>query len=84
MALAGDVEKIQNTLEDLAKLEQVLMDTKETSAVMELKASRTKLLTHPDLLDSLKRLEVEGEPTWGLSTSEREMILTLREKMNES
>lgn len=54
-----------------------------TPKLIELKASIKKLMTAPDVVEALKRLEIQGEPVWGLSTDEREMIILAREKVNE-
>jgi hypothetical protein len=55
-----------------------------TSKTIELKNSIKKLITSTDVVESLKNLEIQGSPVWGLSTEEREMIVYLRDKMNES
>jgi hypothetical protein len=108
LALAADVEKITNVMEELEALEESLMleaqdnqkihaddnsnnnntpnssSKKVTSKTMELKNAIKKLMTAPDVIESLNRLEVQGQPTWGLSTKERELIMAAREKINES
>jgi hypothetical protein len=39
---------------------------------------------HPEVLKSLNRLEIQGEPPiGGLSSEERELIITAREIVNE-
>jgi hypothetical protein len=53
-----------------------------TSKTIELKNSIKKLITSTDVVESLKNLEIQGSPVWGLSTEEREMIVYLRDKMN--
>jgi hypothetical protein len=47
------------------------------------KNSIKKLITSKDVVESLNSLEIQGSPVWGLSTEEREMIVYLRDKMNE-
>eukprot|EP00543_Licmophora_paradoxa_P013800 CAMPEP_0202473964 /NCGR_PEP_ID=MMETSP1360-20130828/92128_1 /ASSEMBLY_ACC=CAM_ASM_000848 /TAXON_ID=515479 /ORGANISM="Licmophora paradoxa, Strain CCMP2313" /LENGTH=196 /DNA_ID=CAMNT_0049101053 /DNA_START=362 /DNA_END=954 /DNA_ORIENTATION=- len=86
LALAADVEKVQNTMTELERLENLLLneDSEEISGkVIELRQCIKKLMTSSDFLDSLGRLEVQGEPVWGLSGEEREMIVTAREKVND-
>ncbi|EEC48164.1 predicted protein [Phaeodactylum tricornutum CCAP 1055/1] len=89
LALAQDVEKIQSVMTELEVLENLLRSEEETAQgsvtgkSIELKANIKKLMTAADVLESLNRLEVQGEPVWGLSTEEREMIVTAREKVNE-
>ena len=40
-------------------------------------------MTAPDFIKSLSELEFKGEPTWGLSSDERELIIDARAKVNE-
>lgn len=51
--------------------------------VIEIKTSMKKLMTNPETMEVLDRLEVQGEPIWGLSRNERELIILAREKVNE-
>lgn len=85
LALAHDVEKISATMQELETLESLLRSESDpTSAkTMELKSTIKKLMTAPDVLESLNRLEIQGEPVWGLSSEERELIMLAREKVNE-
>ncbi|GKY93739.1 hypothetical protein MPSEU_000341000 [Mayamaea pseudoterrestris] len=87
VALAADVDKITMVMEEIDQLEESLREQEKgnvTSKTMEIKNAIKKRLTSPDVIESLNRLEVEGQPTWGLSTKERELIIEAREKMNES
>ena len=54
-----------------------------SSKAIEIRSSIKKLMTSPELLKCLNRLEVQGEPVWGLSSQERELIIEAREKVNE-
>ena len=90
IAMAADVERIQSTVRDLDELETLLRSEEEdnksdtvTSKTIELKNSIKKLITSKDVVESLNSLEIQGSPVWGLSTEEREMIVYLRDKMNE-
>ena len=88
LALAADVELIARVMEEIDVLEETLRETQSagnvTSQTMEIKNAIKKRLTAADVIESLNRLEVQGQPTWGLSTKERELIMAAREKMNES
>jgi hypothetical protein len=100
LALAADVQTIQMTVKELDVLENLLRSEEEsaaaaaaksegttsslTSKMIELKNSIKKLITSPDVVESLNNLEIQGAPVWGLSSEEREMIVYLRDKMNES
>ena len=86
LAYAADVEKISAVMDELYALESELREQGEdsvTSKSLELKSSIKKLMTAPEVSEALDRLEIQGEPVWGLSTDEREMIVLAREKMNE-
>ena len=95
LAYAADVEKISTVMDELYALENELRDQQEqsssnnsdgggiTNKSIELKASIKRLMTGQDVREALERLEVQGEPVWGLSAAEREMIVYAREKMNE-
>jgi hypothetical protein len=90
IAMAADVQRIQTTVTELDALETLLRSEEEsnqsdtvTSRTIELKNSIKKLITSKDVVESLNSLEIQGSPVWGLSTEEREMIVYLRDKMNE-
>jgi hypothetical protein len=85
LALSGDVENIISVMKELDTLELELSQEQESSgrSMIEIKANIKKLMTHPDVLESLDRLEFQGEPVWGLSSDERELIMMAREKVNE-
>lgn len=85
LALAADVQKITAVMKELDTLEGLLeCETDATTGrSIELKAGIKKLMTHPEVLESLNRLEIQGSPVWGLSSEERELIITAREKVNE-
>ena len=93
IALAADVQKVASVMKELETLEGILehesqndeevATTSASGRAIEVKAHIKKLMTHPDTMESLDRLEVQGEPVWGLSTDERELIMLAREKVNE-
>jgi glutamine amidotransferase PdxT len=89
LALAADVQKIASTmaeyetLESLLRREEESSDNKVTGKIIELKSSIKKLMSQPEVLESLNRLQVQGEPVWGLSSEERELIMLAREIVNE-
>jgi hypothetical protein len=87
LALAHDVEKITRVMQEVETLESALRaeetGTTPTAKTMELKNAIKKIMTAPDVLEALNNLEINGEPVWGLSTDERELIMLAREKVNE-
>jgi len=64
LALAADVEKIRQVMDEYNTLES-LLSAEESDTVthksIELKASIKKLMTGPEVLNALNRLEVQGE-----------------------
>jgi hypothetical protein len=91
LALAADVQKIEKVMKELYGLENLLRyeeggdeEKVVTGKSMELKNQIKKLITAPDVVESLNNLEIQGEPVWGLSSEEREMIILARDKMNAS
>lgn len=85
IALSQDVEKIEQVMTELESLEYQLLESAGSgvsSKSIELKSAIKKLMTDPSVLESLNRLEIEGQPVWGLSTQEREMIILARQKVN--
>jgi len=95
LALAADVAKITSTMQEVETLEQLLFEevsSLESSSsssstpsgkMIEVKSKLKKICTHPDLIEALNRLEINGEPIWGLSSDERDMIVNARNKVND-
>jgi hypothetical protein len=83
LALSHDVQTIRSVMQELETLESLLRSESGVSAKrIELKNSVKKLMTAPEVLESLNNLVVKGEPVWGLSSEERELITLAREKVN--
>ena len=85
LAMAADVQKIGAVMKELDTLEGLLQRETDptTGRSIELKSSIKKLMTNPEVLSALDRLELEGAPVWGLSSEERDMIMDARAKVNE-
>eukprot|EP00978_Attheya_sp_CCMP212_P003285 scaffold6794_cov46-Attheya_sp.AAC.5 len=86
MALAADVNQVARTMEEVETLENLIVDEtdKLSSTSIEIHAKLKKLVTAPAFMECLNRLEVRGEPAWGLSVAEHELITLAREKVNQS
>jgi len=84
IALAADVEKISNVMKELESLEEMLENESDPASgrSIEIKAGMKKIMTQPEVIQSLDRLEVQGQPVWGLSVQERELIQLARELVN--
>jgi hypothetical protein len=87
LALTADVDNVSTVMKDLQGLE-TLLEGEPADGIsgknIELRNNIKKLMTAKEFLESLSRLEVKGEPAWGLSESERDMIIFAREKVNSS
>jgi hypothetical protein len=88
LALAADVQRITSVMEELDTLQHLLdRETSENEGQVsgksiELRGSIKKLMTNPEITECLNRLEVQGEPVWGLSSNERDLIRSARETVN--
>ena len=89
LALASDVENLTLVMEEIYKLDAMLEEVKEnagssvTGKTLEISSKIKKIMTSEDVMDCLNRLEVEGEPVWGLSSEERDLVHGARQKVNE-
>lgn len=88
MALAADVENLTLVMQEIYKLQEALEEEKEgnssvTGKSLEISSKIKKIMTSSDVMECLKRLEVEGEPVWGLSSEERNLVHEARQKVNE-
>ena len=85
----GDMEDIQtpmNIMETVEKLEEQLAESMAShgSSVneesIELKGAIKRKMSSAKMALLLDRLEINGQPRWGLSTTERAMVTMAREK----
>ena len=89
LALAADVENLTLVMEEIYKLDEELEKEKEqhegqlTGKSLEISSKIKKVMTSNDVMDCLNRLEVDGEPVWGLSSEERDLVHYARLKVNE-
>lgn len=70
--IVGDVEILENELRTLG--------TTVSSRTIEIKARIKKLISNPHVREILNRLEIKGQPVWGLSSKERDLVRSAREK----
>ena len=54
-----------------------------TGKSIEIRSSIKKLMTSSEVMSAMTRLEHDGEPTWGLTESEMELVREARSKINE-
>jgi hypothetical protein len=94
-ALAGiaDIKTLSEVVGEISSLENLIRKEEEmlakdgknspSSALIGLKSKLKKYVTRPALLDALQRLEFKGQPVWGLSVKEREVVEFFRQKVND-
>jgi len=70
-------------LENLLLNDDPKNDAVVSNKTIEIRTNIKKLMTSKDFRESLDRLEIEGQPVWGLSSDERDLITQARAKMNE-
>lgn len=89
VALAADVENLTLVMEEIYNMDAMLEEEKEnatssvTGKTLEISSKIKKIMTSVDVMDCLNRLEVEGEPVWGLSSEERDLVHAAREMVNK-
>ena len=69
----GDVEILETELRTLGP-------ATVSSRTIEIKARIKKLISNPHVREILNRLEIKGQPVWGLSSKERDLVRSAREK----
>mmetsp|Transcript_15175 Transcript_15175/g.18261 ORF Transcript_15175/g.18261 Transcript_15175/m.18261 type:complete len:174 (-) Transcript_15175:64-585(-) len=92
LAVATDVQNVEHVMTEVDRLGSILEieeaeHTDEKHPVsgksIEIKSAIKHLMTSHDFMESLNRLECsDGEPIWGLSVEERELVMEARSKVN--
>lgn len=82
VAEEADIQRLESLMEEVNKIEDKIAngDGSLTPAVIENKQAMKKLLTSPSTTELLDRLEMGGQPIWGLSQQERIMVKEARER----
>mmetsp|Transcript_10268 Transcript_10268/g.13345 ORF Transcript_10268/g.13345 Transcript_10268/m.13345 type:complete len:163 (+) Transcript_10268:75-563(+) len=89
VAMVEDVKTIGLIMKELEVLERLLERELEeakgevTGTTIEIRSNIKKLMTSNDVMECMGRLEHSGEPTWGLTESEIELVREARSKINE-
>jgi len=85
-----DIAQLTQVMEKIIDLEDQLAAANNSSGssinerVIEIKASLRRKTTGPVMQQLLERLEINGQPRWGLSTSERQLVHQAREMLNKA
>mmetsp|Transcript_15911 Transcript_15911/g.32676 ORF Transcript_15911/g.32676 Transcript_15911/m.32676 type:complete len:151 (+) Transcript_15911:61-513(+) len=86
VAHASDVQELLRVMEEIEQTESMILAEGEgvSNRVIELKATLKKIVTRPAVTEIMAKLEYKGEPVWGLSETERELVTYMRQKVNEA
>jgi hypothetical protein len=74
-----DLVQIMNEVENLESELRNLGNVVNTRSI-EIKARMKKTVSNPRVRELLNRLEIKGEPVWGLSSKERDLVRLARDK----
>lgn len=81
-AAMNDIAELVAIMEQVEMLESELRSLGKTvnSRSIEIKARLKKVISNPKVAELLNRLEIKGEPVWGLSSKERDLVRAARDK----
>jgi hypothetical protein len=76
LAQQADINALAKIMSEVDKLEADLLTygKEVNSKTIELKARIKKTISNPNVRAMLNRLEIKGEPVWGLSAKERDLV----------
>lgn len=81
VAEAKDIQRLESLMEEVSKIDDIIAGGESLSPkVIENKQAMKKLLTSPSTTELLDRLEIGGQPIWGLSQRERILVKEARKK----
>mmetsp|Transcript_30886 Transcript_30886/g.68197 ORF Transcript_30886/g.68197 Transcript_30886/m.68197 type:complete len:151 (-) Transcript_30886:336-788(-) len=85
-ARLADVLELVNVMESVHQMEAELLALGDavTSRTIEVRSRLKKTISTPNVNDLLNRLEIHGEPVWGLSAKERDLVRAARDKYRAS
>jgi len=84
VAHVEDIAKMRSIMSEVYELETQLnsLTEKDIAVKIQIKGNIRKKMTSRDMFDLLGKLEMKGEPVWGLSQTERELVKEARRKVN--
>ena len=76
VARQADIAELSKIMSDVDALESELrsLGSSVTTRTIEIKARIKKTISNPKVREMLNRLEIKGEPVWGLSSKERDLV----------
>ena len=89
VARQTDITLLTAIMKDVMTLESEMITLQRenkqlSSRALEIKSIIRKTIHNPNVGDVLKRLEIKGEPVWGLSSKERDLVREVKNKYNSS
>jgi hypothetical protein len=84
LARVTDIKELTQIMDSIDSMETELrsLGNVVNSRTIELKARIKKNISNPKVLELLNRLEIKGEPVWGLSSKERDLVRFARQRYN--
>lgn len=82
VAHAADIVQLRNLMDEVLELESQLRSATDMPRKIQIKASIKKKMTGREMTELLTRLELRGQPVWGLSVSERALVKEARRLFN--
>ena len=82
IARQSDINELILLMNEVDSLEQELrgIGGAVSTRSIEIKARIKKTISNPKIREMLNRLEIKGEPVWGLSSKERDLVRAARQK----
>ena len=82
LAREADIQSLSKIMSEVDMLENDLLSHgKEVNAkTIEIKSRIKKTIQNPNVRSLLNRLEIKGEPVWGLSSKERDLVRSAKNK----
>jgi hypothetical protein len=82
IARQSDINELTLIMNEIESLEQELrtIGGVVNTRSIEIKARIKKTISNPKVREMLNRLEIKGEPVWGLSSKERDLVRAAKQK----
>lgn len=84
LAHVEDIAKMRSIMAEVHEMESQLnaVADKDIAVKIQVKGNIKKKMTSREMFELLGKLEMKGEPVWGLSQTERELVKEARRKVN--
>ncbi|GAB5033641.1 Hypothetical protein NocV09_01401730 [Nannochloropsis oceanica] len=82
VAHAADIKSLRILMEEVDELQVELRAATELPKQISIKSAIKKKASGREMTELLKRLELKGQPVWGMSVSERDLVKEARRLFN--